>query len=184
MLREWKQSPFSNCPSLKISGYQGREGHPANISLPGQRNLESWGPWLNDASISFLSCCFLKDFSSYKDSQGRRQVRSYVGVISCCFDGAVWLFKAIIKMLYHSLEQQNEFQSKNYCPIIFRIIKASSASIRAIASSPFAPCRPRPPPTASLPTFPVSSVCTTHFVKLNSVRRCRFLSEGVRCRGS
>lgn len=69
-----------------------------------------------------------------------------MGAITCCFDGAVWLFKAIIKVLYHSSEQQNEFQSRNYCPIIFRIIKASSASIQTITSPSCALPQPLPLP--------------------------------------
>lgn len=50
------------------------------------------------------------------------------------FDGAMQLLKAVIKVLYHSLEQQNELQSWNYCPIIFRIIKPSPASTQVITS--------------------------------------------------
>lgn len=80
-------------------------------------------------------------------------------------------------MLYRSFEQQNEFQSRNYCPIIFRIIKASSASIQTITSPSYA--FPRPPPTASPPAYPVSSACASHFVKANSSRRCWFISGGV-----
>lgn len=130
---------------------------------PGPSRLHSWGPRLHNASVN-LSCCFLKDFSSCDNSDSRRQVCSYMGAISCCFDGAVCLFKAIIKALYHSLEQQNEFQSRNYCPIIFRIIKASSA-------------RPLLPPSLPLPPPPsvcicsVSSVCMSHVVTLNSASR-------------
>lgn len=100
-----------------------------------------------------------------------------MGAVTRCFDGAVWLFKAIIQVLYHSLEQQNEFQSRNYCPIIFRIIQASSASIQTITSPSCA--LPLPPPTASLPAYPVSSACSSHFVKPNASRRCWFVSEGV-----
>ncbi|KAF6081740.1 hypothetical protein HJG60_008759 [Phyllostomus discolor] len=87
------------------------------------------------------------------------------------------LFKAIIKVLYHSLEQQNEFQSRNYCPLIFRIIKAS-ANMQTV-----------PPPSSALPPPPLPlppSVCVScfisfmsHFVKLNSARRCWFTPEGA-----
>lgn len=157
--REWKHWLFSDCPRWRSEDTKVFKG-ALQASLPGPSGLESWEPRLDDASINFSSCCFLKDFSSCKDSNGRRWVCSYVGAILCCFDGAVWLFKAIIKVLYHSLEQQNEFQSRNYCPIIFRIIKAFSSSIQTITSSSVAPLLP-PPPSVCISS--VSSVCTSHF---------------------
>lgn len=86
-----------------------------------------------------------------------RYVCSYVGASLCCVDGAVWLFKAIIKVLQHSSEQQNEFQSINYCPVIFRIMKASPGRIPNITSPSFALPLLLPLPL-SLLAFPVSSV--------------------------
>lgn len=145
--REWKHWLFSDCPRWRSEDTKAFKG-ALQASLPGPSGLESRGPRLDDASINFSSCCFLKDFSSCKDSNGRRWVCSYVGAMSCCFDGAVWLFKAIIKVLYHSLEQQNEFHSRNYCPIIFRIIKAFSAS-KPLLLPPLFPSSHRLPLSAS-----------------------------------
>jgi len=105
-------------------------------------------------------------------------VCSYVGAISCCFDGAVWFFKAIIKVLHHSLKQWDEFRSRNYCPIIFRIIKASLARIQTI-TSPSSLSIPRlPPSTVSLHLLCFISLFTL-FLKPKSARRCGCISEGV-----
>lgn len=101
-----------------------------------------------------------------------------MGAISCCFDGAVWLFKAIIKVLYHSLKQRNEFRSRNYCPIIFRIIKASLARIQTITSPSSLSIPHLPPSTVSLHLLCFISLFTL-FLKPNSARRCGCISEGV-----